>query len=215
MTKSAQPRSAGQPKTLFTSAFWAPRSRHSPRRVMPVPARSISRHAPKSQNATSMRISPASMPCSSPASRAAPIEYGHPLTCRRQIAGRCLPRRSPPLRPTSCSRSLIRRSSRHSAWRSPRRRARPRSPKLSTRPGVMQRAGALSELLASAQTTRLIGPGEPAEMATQYLGLVWEGLMVGLLLGVAATPGPAEAERRATRATAAFMQLHPDPATNG
>jgi AcrR family transcriptional regulator len=74
---------------------------------------------------------------------------------------------------------------------------------------------ALAELLASAQAARLIGPGEPAEMATQHLGLVWEGLMVGLLLGVAATPGPAEAERRATRATAAFMQLHPDPATDG
>ena len=48
-------------------------------------------------------------------------------------------------------------------------------------------------------------------MAWQYLGLLWEGLMVGLLLGVAATPEPAEAERRATKATAAFMQLRPDP----
>jgi AcrR family transcriptional regulator len=75
--------------------------------------------------------------------------------------------------------------------------------------------GALAELLASAQSNGLIGPGEPAEMATQYLGLVWEGLMVGLLLGVAATPEPAEAERRAAKATAAFMQLHPDPATDG
>ena len=33
--------------------------------------------------------------------------------------------------------------------------------------------------------------------------------MVGLLLGVAATPEPAEAERRATKATAAFMRLIP------
>ena len=74
---------------------------------------------------------------------------------------------------------------------------------------------ALAELLASAQSTGLIGPGEPPEMAMQFLGLVWEGLMVGLLLGVAATPEPAEAERRATKATAAFMQLHPDPASNG
>jgi len=72
--------------------------------------------------------------------------------------------------------------------------------------------GAVAELLSNAQSTRLIGPGEPTEMATQYLGLLWEGLMVGLLLGVAATPEPAEAERRATKATAAFMQLHPDPA---
>ena len=74
---------------------------------------------------------------------------------------------------------------------------------------------ALTELLASAQSTGLIGSGEPAEMAMQYLGLVWEGLMVGLLLGVAARPEPAEAERRAAKATAAFMQLHPDPAAAG
>jgi hypothetical protein len=69
--------------------------------------------------------------------------------------------------------------------------------------------------LASAQSTGLIGPGEPTEMAWQYLGLLWEGLMVGLLLGVAEMPKPAEAERRAIKATAAFMQLHPNPATEG
>jgi AcrR family transcriptional regulator len=72
--------------------------------------------------------------------------------------------------------------------------------------------GAVAELLANAHLNGLIGSGEPIEMATQYLGLLWEGLMVGLLLGVAATPKPAEAERRAAKATAAFMQLHPDPA---
>jgi AcrR family transcriptional regulator len=75
--------------------------------------------------------------------------------------------------------------------------------------------GALTELLASAQSSGLIGPGEPAEMAMQFLGLLWEDLMVGLLLGVAARPEPAEAERRAAKATAAFMQLHPDPAAEG
>ena len=73
---------------------------------------------------------------------------------------------------------------------------------------------ALAQLLANAQSARLIGPGEPTELATQYLGLLWEGLMVALLLGVVATPEPAEAERRATKATAAFMQLHPAPARN-
>ncbi len=73
---------------------------------------------------------------------------------------------------------------------------------------------ALAELLASAQSTGLIGPGEPAEIAMQYLGLLWEGLMVGLLLGVAARPERTEAERRAAKATAAFMQLHPDPAAD-
>jgi AcrR family transcriptional regulator len=72
---------------------------------------------------------------------------------------------------------------------------------------------ALARLLRNAQSTGLIGPGEPAEMAWQYLGLLWEGLMVGLLLGVAATPDAAQAKQRAGKATAAFMQLHPGPAT--
>jgi AcrR family transcriptional regulator len=70
----------------------------------------------------------------------------------------------------------------------------------------------LAELLGSAQAIGLIGPGDPTEMAVQYLGLLWEGLMVGLLLGVEPPPEPAEAERRAAKATAAFMQLHPEPA---
>ena len=74
---------------------------------------------------------------------------------------------------------------------------------------------ALAELLANAQSSGLIGSGEPSEMAAQYLGLLWEGLLVGLLLGVAATPMPADAEQRATKATAAFMQLHPEPAPGG
>jgi AcrR family transcriptional regulator len=71
---------------------------------------------------------------------------------------------------------------------------------------------ALAELLGDAQSTGLIGRGEPSDMAWQYLGLLWEGLIVGLLLGVAAAPDEAEAERRATKATAAFMHLHPAPA---
>ena len=75
--------------------------------------------------------------------------------------------------------------------------------------------GVLAQLLSTAQSTGLIGAGEPTRKAAQFLGLVWEDLMVGLLLGVAATPEPAEAERRAAKATASFMQLHPDPASNG
>src|ERR1700757_3223071 len=34
--------------------------------------------------------------------------------------------------------------------------------------------GALAELLANAQSSGLIGSGEPSEMAAQYLGLLWE-----------------------------------------
>jgi len=72
--------------------------------------------------------------------------------------------------------------------------------------------GALAELLANAQAAGLIGPGDPTEMAAQYLGLIWEGLMVGLLLGVESPPEAAEARSRAAKATGAFMQLHPEPA---
>ena len=74
---------------------------------------------------------------------------------------------------------------------------------------------ALAKLLSNAQSSGLLGPADPTEMAAQYFGLLWEGLMVGLLLGVAPAPGPAEAEHRAGKATTAFMRLHPDPATNG
>jgi len=72
---------------------------------------------------------------------------------------------------------------------------------------------ALARLLTSSQSAGLISQGDPAEMAKQYLGLVWEGLMVGLLLGVAATPDRAEAEERANKATLAFLRIYPDPAT--
>jgi AcrR family transcriptional regulator len=73
---------------------------------------------------------------------------------------------------------------------------------------------ALAELLAGAQSRGLLGPGAPSEMAMQYFGLLWEGLMVGLLLGVDPTPAPAEAGLRASKATSAFLRLHPDPATD-
>jgi len=73
---------------------------------------------------------------------------------------------------------------------------------------------ALAGLLATAQSAGLIGGGNPTEMAMQYLGLLWEGLMVGLLLGTAKRPGRAESERRATKATAAFLRLYPGPAAD-
>ena len=86
-----------------------------------------------------------------------------------------------------------------------------RSPEIAQALGAARdtTGGTLADLLASAQTTGLIGPGEPTEMVAQYLGLVWEGLRTELLLGIAVTPQPAEVERRAAKATAAFMRLHP------
>jgi len=66
----------------------------------------------------------------------------------------------------------------------------------------------LSALFVGCQSAGLMPAGDTAEMASQYLSLVWGDLMLGLLLGVATRPGRAEIERRATEATAAFLQLH-------
>ncbi len=71
---------------------------------------------------------------------------------------------------------------------------------------------ALVDLIAHAQPAGLIGPGAPAAMASQFLALLWEGLMMSLLLGIADAPKADEIERRAANATAAFLQLHPEPA---
>jgi AcrR family transcriptional regulator len=88
-----------------------------------------------------------------------------------------------------------------------------RSPEIAQALETAGRGGtraALAELLASAQSVGLLGPGEPDEMAMQYQGLLWEGLMVGLLLGVAKRPSLEDAGRRAAKATAAFMTLYSD-----
>jgi AcrR family transcriptional regulator len=73
---------------------------------------------------------------------------------------------------------------------------------------------ALVRLFENAQSVGLIGPEKPAEMAAQFLGLLWEGLLVSLLLGIAPVPKSSEAEHRAARATAAFMQLNAHSAQN-
>ncbi len=92
-----------------------------------------------------------------------------------------------------------------------------RSPEIAQTLDAAGRRGsrhALAGLLASAQSSALLGPGDATEMAAQYFGLLWEGLLVGLLLGVDQAPGPADAELRAGKATTAFMQLHPAPAAS-
>jgi AcrR family transcriptional regulator len=71
----------------------------------------------------------------------------------------------------------------------------------------------LADLFEGAQAARLIAAGGASEMAAQYLALLWEGLMVSMLLGLAPAPTPEEIERRTTKATTAFLQLHPEPKT--
>jgi AcrR family transcriptional regulator len=69
----------------------------------------------------------------------------------------------------------------------------------------------LTDLFDRAQAADLIAAGAASEMATQYLALLWEGLMVSMLLGLATAPTLEQIERRATKATTAFLQLYPQP----
>ncbi len=67
---------------------------------------------------------------------------------------------------------------------------------------------ALRDLLAQAQSAGLLADSEPAQMATQFMALLWTDLMVDRLLGVAGPPGPREIGRRARAAIVAFLRLH-------
>jgi AcrR family transcriptional regulator len=70
---------------------------------------------------------------------------------------------------------------------------------------------ALRGLLEQAQSAGLLDATDPRRMATRFVGLLWEDLMVNLTLGVAARPDPAAIRRRAREATDAFLQLHSEP----
>jgi len=76
--------------------------------------------------------------------------------------------------------------------------------------GVETSRAALSEIMTRAQSFGLLS-GRPAEMAGRFAGLLWGNLMVGLLLRVAQRPSAGEITRRARAATAAFLQLYPQP----
>lgn len=67
---------------------------------------------------------------------------------------------------------------------------------------------ALADFLARAQAAGLVGAGEPMDLATQFVALLWDGLLINMLFGVAPPPKPDEIEPRARRATQAFLKLH-------
>jgi hypothetical protein len=71
---------------------------------------------------------------------------------------------------------------------------------------------ALREIMTRARPAELLS-GQPAEMAEQFVGLLWGTRMVSLLLRVADRPNPREIIRRARDATTAFLQLHLQPDT--
>ena len=68
----------------------------------------------------------------------------------------------------------------------------------------------LRKIMAGAQASGLL-TGHPAELAKQFVGLLWRDLQVSLLLGVAERPNARKIARRARDAAAAFLQLHPLP----
>lgn len=70
---------------------------------------------------------------------------------------------------------------------------------------------ALRQIMAQAQKHGLL-TGRPADLSEQFAGLLWGNLMVGMLLGVAEQPNTREIGERARDATAAFLQLHLEPA---
>ena len=69
---------------------------------------------------------------------------------------------------------------------------------------------ALRDLMANAKSARLV-LGDPGMMTEQFLGLLWGGLMIGLLLQAANRPSAGVIARRAGDATTAFLQLYPEP----
>ena len=68
----------------------------------------------------------------------------------------------------------------------------------------------LRVIMANARAAGLLA-GDPDAMTEKFLGLLWGDLMSGLLLQVADRPNTNEIARRAGDATAALLQLHPEP----
>jgi AcrR family transcriptional regulator len=68
---------------------------------------------------------------------------------------------------------------------------------------------ALTRLLARAQVSEALGPGDPSTMAGEFFGLLWGDLLVRLILGVAQRPTHRECQRRARVAVDALLRLHP------
>lgn len=68
---------------------------------------------------------------------------------------------------------------------------------------------ALADWLASAQAQGLIGAGDPAAMAAQFLAVLWGGgLLIQLLLRVREPPSEEEIKSRAQASTRALLTLY-------
>ena len=70
---------------------------------------------------------------------------------------------------------------------------------------------AIRQVIRQAQDAKLLGAGAPEDLTDLFFALMWKGLLLDLILGVAATPDPAEIDRRVEDAAKAFLILHPAP----
>jgi transcriptional repressor AefR-like protein len=77
--------------------------------------------------------------------------------------------------------------------------------------GIEPSRAALRQVMDRARSAGLLG-GEPTEMAEHFVGLLWGGLMTGLLLRTADRPRSQTIARRASEAAAGLLQLYGQPA---
>ncbi|MFL5294979.1 MAG: TetR/AcrR family transcriptional regulator [Phenylobacterium sp.] len=84
-----------------------------------------------------------------------------------------------------------------------------RAPEIARELDAIGRASARRELAAVLEKARARGLlcGDPRELATRFLALLWGDLMMDLLLRLADSPTPGEAKRRAHDAASAFLTL--------
>jgi AcrR family transcriptional regulator len=67
---------------------------------------------------------------------------------------------------------------------------------------------ALAKLLAHGQDEGLLAEAKPEAMASTFMSLIWDDLLVRLLLGTARPPGSADIARRVSDALDSFMRLY-------
>lgn len=75
--------------------------------------------------------------------------------------------------------------------------------------GRIASVAAATAFIADAQGRRLLGPGDPAQMAAEFLSLALGDHILQHLLGTAPPETPALAEHHARRAAEALLILHP------
>lgn len=66
-------------------------------------------------------------------------------------------------------------------------------------------------IVVQAQSAGLIGAGDPTEMSSRYIALLWGDLLVSMLLRVREAPGTTEIEHRVREAIEDFLRLYSEP----